>query len=401
MTEARPEVAGDGRCLAVLEPTVRAYAWGSRTFLAGLRGRPVPSAEPEAELWFGAHPSGPAVLQRAGAPVPLDVAIAADPVGELGTRHAASGRLPFLVKLLAADAPLSIQVHPDAAAAAAGFAAEEAAGVPRDAAARRFPDPWAKPEVLVALTPVRARCGLRALDDLAPTLAALAPTLVGRGDAGALVRDLLGRSAVDAAALVADATAAAERVADDAPLGVRQDAATLRELAARYPGDVGCLVALLLVPVALAPGEALVVPPGTLHAYLEGAGLEVMGASDNVLRAGLTSKHVDRAALLEVADLVAAPPSRPATVADGAWHRSAPLGPDVAHARADLGPDAQDLAGGRPPGPAIVVCTAGTVTLIAGGDRVVLGAGQGAFVSARASGLVGRGPGTLHRVGAA
>jgi mannose-6-phosphate isomerase len=161
--------------LARLEGVVRDYAWGSRRFLAELEGRPSPSATPEAERWFGAHPTGPATLHLAdGTARRLDAAIADDPVGMLGPEVLArfGPRLPFLLKVLAAAEPLSLQAHPSAAQAQAGFADEEARGVPLDAPHRRYRDRWPKPELLRALTPFTALCGFRApaatLDLLGP-----------------------------------------------------------------------------------------------------------------------------------------------------------------------------------------------------------------------------------------
>src|SRR5262249_22800513 len=139
----------------LLRNIIQPYAWGSTTAIAELLGVDNAEGKPQAELWMGAHPTAPSRLERDGAETTLEAVIAADPVGELGaaTAERFGGRLPFLFKVLAARKALSIQLHPDRAQAEAGFAAEEARGVPRDARERVYVDDWPKPEVLCALTP--------------------------------------------------------------------------------------------------------------------------------------------------------------------------------------------------------------------------------------------------------
>jgi mannose-6-phosphate isomerase len=155
---------------------VRNYAWGSHRAIAELLGQPVPSAQPEAELWLGAHPSAPSRVQTDDGEVPLDAFIARDPVGVLGPGTALHFHesLPFLLKVLAAEQPLSLQAHPSAAQARAGFARENAAGIPLGADARCYRDPNPKPELICALTPFSALCGFRPLAELRANLEALA-----------------------------------------------------------------------------------------------------------------------------------------------------------------------------------------------------------------------------------
>jgi mannose-6-phosphate isomerase len=278
---------------------VRDYAWGSRTVLAGLQGRPVPSTGPEAELWLGAHPGDPSTVDGPDGPVSLGALIADDPKGNLGAEVAAEygTRLPYLMKVLAAEAPLSLQAHPDADYARSAYAAQEA----DSAAPRNYTDSFHKPEMLVALTPFDALCGFRApevsadvldafgLDALAPVVAALRSGADGLRDA---VRTLLTWPAEDRAGLIAAVVEAARRQPSELALAI--------DLGERYPSDPGVLVALLLNQVRLAPGEAIWMPAGNLHAYLKGAGVEIMAASDNVLRGGLTPKRVDVDELLRV-----------------------------------------------------------------------------------------------------
>jgi mannose-6-phosphate isomerase len=282
-----------------LTGVVRPYAWGSRTILAKLQGRPAPTDTPEAELWLGAHPGDPSTVTRPDGPISLATLIAEDPKGQLGSEVAGEfgSRLPYLLKVLAADAPLSLQAHPDAEYARQAFAAQEA----DPAASRNYTDPYHKPEMLVALTPFRALCGFRppdvsaaVLDELGvprldPVVAALRAGASGLRDA---VRTLLSWPADDRRALV-DAAVAGARVGSAAH-------ALIPELAEHYPGDPGVLVALLLNQVRLEPGEAIWMPAGNMHAYLNGAAVEIMASSDNVLRGGFTAKRVDVGELLRV-----------------------------------------------------------------------------------------------------
>lgn len=326
--------------LIFIENTPRAYAWGSTDALAEMLGTE-PTGEPQAELWLGTHPSSPAhVAQSTPEVQTLIDLVQADP-DRYGVH---GGPLPFLLKVLAIGAPLSLQVHPDLGQAAAGFAAEEAAGVPRDARERNYGDANHKPELLVALSEVTALSGFRSIGaarrDLlqlageareasrfegADALARAAAQLAGQ-DPEAQRRGFLnwafGEDPAVAVALTelatllaepetanrpdgpgAEASAAAGR-ADRGATIVSERRTALRALVRAHPGDPGVLVSLLLHLVSLAPGEALFLPARQLHAYLGGIAVEVMASSDNVLRAGLTEKHVDIAELCRVVDTV-------------------------------------------------------------------------------------------------
>lgn len=313
--------------LIFIENTPRAYAWGSVSALAEMLGTPV-TGEPQAELWLGAHPGNPATVAKASpAPQTLIDLIERDPE-QYGVD---GGQLPFLLKVLAIGAPLSLQVHPNLEQAAAGFAAEEAAGVPREARDRNYGDANHKPELLVALSEVTALSGFRPLTEArrdllafaaltrgAPSeaLAKVAGHLLG-GDAERIRRDFLSW-VFSGDELVAEALAALNTAIADAGIaasGIVEQNELLREneldpervgalraLGKTYPGDPGILVSLLLHLVRLKPGEAIYLGARQLHAYLGGVGVEVMAASDNVLRAGLTQKHVDIAELSRVVD---------------------------------------------------------------------------------------------------
>lgn len=360
-----------------LRNAVRAYAWGSRTAIASLQGRPVPSPGPEAELWVGAHPGDPSRLERDG--TPLTEVIAAAPEATLGAEVVAryGPRLPYLLKLLAAAEPLSLQAHPDPEQAAKGFAAEEAAGVPRDAPHRRYVDPHHKPELLVAVTEFRALCGFRRPQAAAETLAGLGVAalepVVARlrdGELAAAVRALLEWPQERRAQLVGEVAAAAEAI---------PQRALVQRLAAAYPGDVGVVVALLLNHVTLAPGEAIFMPAGNLHAYLGGVGVEVMAASDNVLRGGLTPKYVDVPELLRVLrfEPLADPVRRPVPVGPHVVTWPVPV-PDFALHRVRLTGDVGrvELAVA---GPRVVLCLGGEVTVADGVSQIKLRGGEAGF----------------------
>lgn len=359
-----------------LQGTVQHYAWGSTTALPELLGVPA-DGRPWAELWFGAHPSAPSMLPQGGS---LAAAVAADPHGWLGEhRVAAAGQqLPFLLKLLAAAEPLSLQAHPDAEQARAGFAREEAAGVPADAPHRLYRDPNPKPELIVALTTFRALCGFRPADEVADELAA-----IGIGSwAGRLRRDGL---AATVAGLYGSAPAAqvslVRRVAEAHPF--------VAELHQRHPDDIGCVVALFCRQVTLAPGQALELPARNLHAYLEGFGVELMANSDNVLRGGLTPKHVDVDELLRVVRVDDTPvPILTPTVAHDGWSTYPTTTEWFALRTVSVDGAGPEVPGGRP---AIVLCTAGTVD-VAGS---VLRAGEAAAVRADDPPAAVTGHGTL------
>ncbi|XAS67968.1 mannose-6-phosphate isomerase, class I [Micrococcaceae bacterium Sec5.7] len=302
-----------------IENVLRPYAWGSTTAIAALLGR-AESGGPEAELWIGAHPDSPSVARRAdGSTVALDALIAEDPEHFLGEAAVAEfgPRLPFLTKVLAAAQPLSLQVHPSLEQARAGFARENAEGLAPDASTRNYRDNNHKPEMIFALTPFEALCGFRpaatsrkiflhvaACFDLVETeipplvvdlLDDLSAPEESTGLRKAFERLIAGGEAVShATAMVAAA------LISGAPMAPYQaELSTVVNLNGEYPGDPGVLISLLLNRISLAPGEAVYLPAGNVHAYLQGLGVEVMASSDNVLRGGLTPKFVDIPELLK------------------------------------------------------------------------------------------------------
>lgn len=353
-----------------LQTIIRGYPWGSHEFIAKVQGRSAPTDEPEAELWIGAHPDSPSTYDSQ----PLDKLIEAAPEQFLGERTVErfGPRLPYLMKLLAARQPLSVQAHPDSAQAHAGFAAEEAAGIPKGSPGRNYADPFHKPELLVALEDFDALCGFRPLDEATAALAALpVPELepVVRMLASGSLRDAL-------RTLLEMPESVAERVAAHDPLAAR--------LARFYPGDPGVIVALLLNRTTLRPGEAVWMPARTLHAYVEGAGVEIMAASDNVLRGGLTSKHVDVTELLRVLNFEPAPipviAAEPVTGGVVTW--PAPV-PDFRLYRVTVTGSSITF---DPAGPRTVLCLTGPAGVSDNAGGVTLSGGESAF------GLAGSGP---------
>jgi mannose-6-phosphate isomerase len=382
-----------------LTNTVRHYPWGSRFFIPELLGEATPADKPYAELWMGAHPAQPSVLSDGTA---LDQAISADPDRFLGeaVRTTFGDRLPFLMKVLAADTPLSLQAHPTTDQARAGFAAEQAAGIPRDDPTRTFKDPHQKPELLLALTTFEALCGFRPVEEslhclaklqvpeLKPTIAALA-----RGGLRAAIPQLIALSPETRSVLVSAVAAAAGRfVAAHDPefINTYRWAASLAET---YPGDPGVVISLMCNHLKLAPGEAVYLPAGNLHAYLSGAGVEVMACSDNVLRGGLTTKHVDLAALIEVLDFTdgKVPVIHP-VLGPGGLRYPVPV------AEFDLTRCELDARSGTltTSGPQVLLCTEGSAVLASGETELKLLRGESAFVPAGTP-LSVSGPAVLYR----
>ena len=378
-----------------LEGAIRKYDWGSTSSIPSILGC-AEDGKPWAELWLGAHPSAPSMVGETR--TPLDELIAADPAAQLGTAVADRfGSLPFLFKVLAAAAPLSLQAHPSVPQAEAGYAREDAAGVPIDAPNRSFRDRFHKPELICALTDFYALCGFRnplaTLDVLATIdTSALDPIrdrLAVSSDVdglGPLLEYLLTLPAADAAALVAPVVAACGVPGPDRHADVRAMAAALGE---RYPGDAGVVTALLLNLVHLKPGEALFLGAGNLHAYLGGTGVEIMANSDNVLRGGLTTKHIDIPTLLEVVDARPIEPivQRPALV-QGIASYDTPV-PEFLLDRLDLDGSASVS------GPAILLCTDGAVDA----GSFLLERGAAAWLPAGDGIVELRGRGTVYRAG--
>jgi len=373
-----------------LTGVVKHYDWGSADAIPTLL-RQTEDGTPWAEYWLGTHEAGEAVLPPDGQP--LGAWLAAHPASlNPGETSAFGGRLPYLMKLLSAEQPLSLQPHPNRAEAQAGFADEQARGVALDDPDRNFKDDWPKPELIVALTAFEALSGFRDPDATLALFEAigvddevLRPTLGPlrfRAGAAALAEVFLDCLTLDdtrLSILNEVVSAAVKHTSDEGEVGrFARLAVTLDE---HYPGDPSLLAALLLNHVELSPGQALHNNAGVIHSYLHGTGVEIMASSDNVLRAGLTSKHVDHAALAAILDFEPGPPAITEAVADGpiAW-RYQSGDPEFCIWRLEPSPDA---AAASLPGAGrarIVLVTDGHLLLTQGADQLELVQGDAAFV---------------------
>lgn len=347
-----------GGVLLALSTVARDYAWGSSTLIAELEGRE-PSGAPEAELWFGDHAGWPSRVED-GSGRTLDEVLGPD------------RRLPYLLKVLAAASALSIQAHPSKAQAEEGFAREEAAGIAADAPGRNYRDDNHKPEVIVALRDgFEALSGLRPIDAtqrlleaLGDAAAPLRARLSAPGDGHDALRETLGWLLSGEASRTV--TAIVQALPDASSAEFADELEVARRLAASAPDDPGVVVALLMNLVHLRRGEALFVPAGVLHAYLSGIGVEIMAASDNVLRGGLTPKHIDVDELLRVLDPSPAPATRlAATEVASGIELFAPPVRDFALLRARIDPPREIVTRST----AIVLCTEGVVEVRGGSGR--------------------------------
>lgn len=387
-----------------LRNPIRDYAWGSHRALAELMGRPYPTPGPEAELWMGAHPSAPSLVETDSGEPTLMEWIQRDPVGVLGAEVAErfGGELPFLFKVLAPAQALSIQTHPDAAQARAGFARENAAGIALDAPERNYRDANPKPELICALSEFTALCGFREVSSIVSGFAALelgelAESLAELRSAGAaglpaFLRGLLERTPDARQQLAAAAAAAVDRLGDESAEG-----AEIRALSQQYPGDVGVLAPLLLNLVELAPGQALYLDAGNPHAYLRGVGVELMANSDNVLRGGLTAKHVDVPELLATLRFETGPAQILLPEPGGAYRTDSPVFELAVWNIAKDEPRRIDAARGVE----ILLCTEGALRIAAesGAGALELAPGQAALAPAAAGAYRLQGAGVIYRAG--
>jgi len=392
------------RLTGVIQP----YAWGSRTAIPELLGTE-PTGEPQAELWLGAHPLAPSIVDGE----PLDKVVAYDPVGVVGRAavEAFGPRLPFLLKIIAAEQPLSLQAHPSRQQAEAGYAREQAAGVPRDAPHRTYRDGWPKPELLCALAETEALCGFGephetyqmfqrlAVDDALTLVAPLADADLPAPDRLRAVFSRLLRLGPDERTVISEIVQAAEAMqgADDLARCWR----TACELNTYHPGDPGVLAALLMNRITLQPGDALFMPSGNLHAYLSGGGIEIMANSDNVMRGGLTPKYVNVDELLAILDFTPGLRSliTPIEESRGVWRYPTPA-PEFALWR--LEPQGEPVAFPAAGSGRVLLVTDGELTALSAtaeldlvrGQSALLTAGEEARLTGRGTAFVG-GPGVF------
>lgn len=397
-----------------LENEIRNYAWGSRDVIATLQGRDS-GAEPEAELWLGAHPLGSSRLTEGAQTQTLKDEIELDPHRHLGELVHAEypARLPFLFKVLAADRPLSLQAHPGAQKARAGFAEEEEQGIPIDDPRRSYRDSFAKPELFVALAPCEVLCGFRPAAEAADILGRLgisqlgpyiASLLTGRPADGlrVVVTTLLSMPTTAKSALAEQVVDECRRILASNDPGPHAGAyAWAVRLGESYPGDIGVVLSLLLNLVALKPDQGLFVAPGMLHAYLYGSGLEAQANSDNTLRGGLTPKHVDVAELLKILDFEPATEQiiEPVEVEPGQPCSGARTWPTPAREFAlydwQLDGETFEL---RAVGPGIVLCLAGELKLHNANGELILCKGDSAYIASGEPQVSVSGSGRLSHV---
>ena len=377
-----------------LEGRVQPYPWGDTTTLANLLGR-APTGEPQAELWMGAHDRAPSRVVSSGerdGNQTLAALIESDPEHHLGADLANRyGELPYLFKVLAIGQHLSVQVHPTLEQAKAGFACENDAGIDIAAPHRTYRDANHKPELIVALTRLEALCGFR---DLAQTrefiselnaersdvdeLVELGRRINGDGSPSKVLADtvgwLLGLDAEAARSLVGSLRRSLDHVQTSVEfVGA---ASAIMHLAAAAPDDPGVAVGLLLNHVVLEPGEGFFMAAGNLHAYIHGVGVELMANSDNVVRGGLTPKHVAIHELMQVCSFE--PEDAPVQTCDSALHTYRSPVDEFALTRVvfDGDPVQIDRAG-----PRIVLMTEGFATLQTATDSDRVERGAISFVS--------------------
>lgn len=387
-----------------LEPARQRYTWGSTTAIPALLGK-VGDGAPWAEAWYGSHQAGPARVTESES---LSDLIGAEPERLLGRDiiRRFGRRLPFLLKLIAPEQPLSLQVHPSQAQAAEGYTLEDEAGIALDHPSRNYKDTNHKPEMVLALTRFQAVAGFRAPRRAVEVLSGLDGPLARR-----MRRPLrLNPTRYGIRQVFSDVVSASTRPSPEevdelvTEIGARFEAGTspsmrvdsnVLRMASTFPGDPGIAAALLLNPVTLQPGEALFVPAGSVHAYISGLGVEVMASSDNVLRAGLTAKHIDVPEMLACVDYVAAPPVRPApeylSRATRAYY--APVDDFELMVTTVVAADGRLPVPGR--GPRILLAVKGAMTLVTQADSQTLAQGEAVFVGADERSLSVEGEGTL------
>lgn len=387
-----------------LDNVIQNYVWGSQTAITELFGIANPSNQPQAEIWMGAHPNGCSKLADNG--MLLSDFIAQDPVGVLGDYTVERfGELPYLFKVLAADKPLSVQVHPSRGKAIAGYEKENSQGIDLAAGNRNYKDANHKPELVYALTFYKAMNGFRPINEivslfnqagietLRSEINALAdmPSAKGLSQFFAVVMNLRGERKQQALAELHQAITGRAKTAQ-----AREAFALIAEFNQEYADDIGLFSPLMLNVVELEPGEAMFLHAETPHAYVKGTGLEIMANSDNVLRAGLTPKHMDVAELIDNTKFVSIDPQHikltpyqmenkigyPIPVDD--------FGFEVLKSSAEV--TSQYVRGAE-----ILLCVEGEVSVSDGKQSMTLKLGESLFVCSNARRYQYQGNGTLAR----
>ena len=396
-------------CVLRMKNTIQPYAWGSRNALAGLLGQTQPSDGPQAELWMGAHPKAPSKVYLSEQWQNLDRVIRDDPVAILGvevSRHYGN-QLPYLFKVLAAGQPLSIQAHPGKQQAIRGFERENDQGIPLTAGHRNYKDSNHKPECICALTPFWGMCGFRPVDDMLALMRMVWPStnhidldrfgLVSPNPSlQPFFEFLMTMAPGKRKQLIRHVTTAAVPLA-----GQYVEFGWVVRLNRHYPDDIGVLSPILLNLFCLEPEQALFLPAGQLHAYLDGMGIEIMANSDNVLRGGLTSKHVDSTELLKILDFQPRPlePLSAVCMGPGEYRYPSDAGEFVLTRLRVVDGQRHVSQSLEIPSPHILLCTQGEAFIQwnEGGSDMVLPQGQSALVPASLAGYTVSGNATLYR----
>lgn len=395
------------RSIYTLKNTIMTYSWGSYTALAELLGAPVPADIPQAELWMGAHPKASSMIEVEGKPISLIDAIDQNPVAMLGESAAGrfDNRLPYLFKVLAVNRPLSIQAHPSRTQAKKGFSREKALNIPFDAPHRNYRDNNHKPECICALTDFWVLCGFRPVSQTVSLLQSACPQTLApeidklkqHSDEGGLQRfleALLMMAESRKRAAIAEATSHTDSRGLSPPVGQ-----WIIRLVDVYPNDIGALAPLFMNLTCLSAGEALFLPAGRFHAYLEGTGIELMANSDNVLRGGLTTKHVDVAELLTVLRFESTPVDPILPSQTGPLEVVYPtFANEFILSRITLGPD-DTYKSNSGMGARIILCVEGNavITAPATGEKVEIKKGLSVFVPGSVDGYTLSGKGVLYK----
>ncbi len=294
--------------ICLMKNTIQEYAWGSHTAIADLVGNQSPSTKPQAELWMGAHPKAPSLVKYDDKWLSLLELIKQFPADILGKDVAAKfdNKLPYLFKVLAASKPLSIQAHPSIKQAKQGFERENRLKIPLDSPNRNYKDENHKPECICALTPFLALYGFRKISEIISLMEKICLKVLYKelnnlkrqpNSEGmkSFFRSLITINGRIKKQIIEHAITNAQKLSEDNP-GFKW----MINLYKEYPDDMGIFAPILLNLISLKPGQAIFLPSGELHAYLDGLGIELMANSDNVLRGGLTKKHIDVPELLNV-----------------------------------------------------------------------------------------------------
>ncbi len=397
-----------------LKNPIQNYAWGSKTSLMELFGIANDKQEPQAEIWMGAHPNGCSKVSVDGQDVLLSDLIASNPTQIIGEHQQQTyGGLPYLLKLLAAETPLSIQVHPEKSRAAAGFARENELGMPADAPNRNYRDGNHKPELVFALTRYKAMNAFRPMDEIVALFEQSGCTVLAEQVSALKSNQTSDQLAIFFRFILTlegelKETALAQLFDNIEGKGDHSNICdpfrTAVELAQEYPGDVGLFSPLMLNVVELQPGQAMFLDAETPHAYLKGTAVEIMANSDNVLRAGLTPKHMDVNELVSNTRFVPVPAANllTAPVVDGVVSRfPVPVGDfrfeviTLDMADAERSHHTQQVSGAE-----IVLCIKGDITVVAGNTELTLPAGESAFITADTEQFQVKGNGQLVRISA-